>query len=155
MSDFIFSLVSSWYAYIKLSLDGNITYEMTENAKDDGRTSKYNEDVQIYLVYMMHTTLMLVFLGISIYKIFGAFRYGDIYVMNVIFSILKLAALMVMLNITISMMYYRICKKYIICMRTPVLITKMAIKTNHQGKLPNAIELFMDPLVIVMKRDNK
>ena len=146
MDDYLFSLIASWLAYIRLAFNHTVTYKMTGDASEYGRTHEYDTEVQVYLIYMMSNTLVIAAFMTLAYKLGISLDIGIAFEMLVPLGVVLLA------NVLISILYKRVSKQYIICMRTPELVLKFAIKSSHEGRIPNTLELFMDPLVLVMRR---
>ena len=146
MDDYLFSLIASWLAYIRLAFNHTVTYKMTGDASEYGRTHEYDTEVQVYLIYMMSNTLVIAALMTLAYKLAISL---DLYVA---FKMLIPLGVVLLANVLISILYKRVSKQYIICMRTPELVIRFAIKSSHEVRIPNTLELFMDPLVLVMRR---
>lgn len=146
MDDYLFSLIASWLAYIRLAFNHTVAYKMTGDASEYGRTHEYDTEVQVYLIYMMSNTLVICAMMTLAYKLAISMNVYILLDMMIPLGVVLLA------NVIISILYKKVSKQYIICMRTPELVIRFAIKSSHEGRIPNTLELFMDPLVLVMRR---
>ena len=146
MDDYLFSLIASWLAYIRLAFNNAVTYKMTGDASEYGRTHEYDTEVQVYLIYMMSNTLVICAMMTLVYKLAISMN------VYILLDIMIPLGVVLLANVIISILYKKVSKQYIICMRTPELVIRFAIKSSHEGRIPNTLELFMDPLVLVMRR---